>query len=74
MTDSAVMVLDKALSKRRLVAYGGELKKIHKSLNLDDVEDGDLINTGSDEELREDVDYVLERYKWHIGYNQYCKI
>jgi len=74
MTDSAVMVLDSALANRRLVAYGGELKKIHKSLNLDDVEDGDLINTGNDEEIREDIDYVLEHYRWHIGYKQYCKL
>lgn len=74
MTDSAVMVLDKALANRRLVAYGGELKKIHKSLNLDDVENGDLINTASDEGIREDVDYVLERYRWHIGYKQYYKL
>ncbi|MEG2985698.1 MAG: protein rep [Peptostreptococcaceae bacterium] len=74
MTDSAVMILDKALSNRRLVAYGGELKKIHKSLNLDDVEDGNLINTGEDEKIREDMNFVLERYRWHVGYNQYYKI
>jgi len=74
MTDSAVMVLDSALANRRLVAYGGELKKIHKSLNLDDVEDGDLINTCNDEEIREDIDYVLEHYRWHIGYKQYYKL
>lgn len=74
MTDSAVMVLDRALANRRLVAYGGELKKIHKSLNLDDVENGDLINTASDEDIREDVDYVLECYRWHIGYKQYYKL
>lgn len=74
MTDSAVMVLDRALANRRLVAYGGELKKIHKSLNLDDVENGDLINTCNDEDIREDVDYVLEHYRWHIGYKQYYKL
>lgn len=73
MTDSAVMVLDRALANRRLVAFGGELKKIHKSLNLDDIETGDLINTGDDEELREDLNYVLEHYQWHVGYNQYLK-
>lgn len=71
MTDSAVMILDEALAHRRLVAFGGELKEIHKSLNLDDIEDGDLINTGLDDELRQDVNYVLEYYKWHIGYKQY---
>lgn len=73
MTDSAVMVLDEALTNRRLVAYGGELKRIHKELNLDDAEDGDLINTGADEELREDIDFVIEHYQWHIGLHQYFK-
>ena len=73
MTDSSVRVLDGALANRRLTAFGGELKKIHKELNLDDAEDGDLVNTDSEEELREDVDYIIEKYKWNIGYNQYIK-
>lgn len=73
MTDSSVQVLDGALANRRLTAFGGELKKIHKELNLDNAEDGDLVNTNQDEELREDVDYIIERYKWNIGYNQYIK-
>lgn len=72
LTDSAVQVLDGALASRRLVAFGGELKKIHKQLNLDDAENGDLINTSS-EETREDVDYIVESYKWHIGYHQYIR-
>lgn len=74
LTDSAVMVLDRALANRRLVAFGGELKKIHKELNLDDAEEGDLINTGADEELNEDLNYVIEHYRWHIGYKQYYKV
>lgn len=75
LTDSAVQVLDGALANRRLVAFGGLLKEIHKKLNFDDAEDGDLINTGSaDEELREDIDFVIEHYKWHIGYRQYVKV
>lgn len=73
MTDDSVFILDKALANRRLVAFGGEFKEIHKLLNLDDMENGDLINTDN-EELREDLDYVIERYKWHIGYRQYYKI
>lgn len=72
LTDRAVYVLDGALKGRRLTAFGGELKKIHKELNLDDAEDGDLINMDS-EELREDVDYIVEKYKWNIGYHQYIK-
>lgn len=73
MTDSAVMVLDKALTNRRLVAFGGELRKIHKALNLDDIEKGDLVNTGDDEEIRDDLDYIIVHCFWHVGYNQYYK-
>ena len=72
LTDSAVMILDSALAGRRLIAFGGELRKIHRALSLDDAENGDLINTDN-EELREDLNYVIERYKWHIGYHQYIK-
>lgn len=72
ITDSSVRVLDGALANRRLVAFGGELKRIHKELNLDDIEDGDLVHTDY-EELREDIDYIVEQYKWHIGYYQYIK-
>ena len=74
MTDSSVLVLDSALANRRLVAFGGLLKEIHKKLNLDDIEDGDLVNTGDDEELREDVDYMIEVYHWHVGFRQYVRL
>lgn len=73
MTDSAVYVLENALANRRLVAFGGRFKEIHKLLSLDDAEDGDLINTDNDE-LRADVEYVLERYHWHVGYSNYVRI
>lgn len=73
MTDDAVLILDNALACRRLTAYGGILKDIHKKLNLDDLEDGDLINTDN-EEIREDLNYVIERYSWHIGYKQYFRV
>jgi len=73
MTDDAVFILDKALANRRLVAFGGLLRDIQKKLNLDDMENGDLVNTDN-EVLREDLDYILERYKWNIGYSQYTKI
>lgn len=73
MTDDAVLILDKALAYRRLTSYGGILKDIHKKLNLDDPEDGDLVNTDN-EDLREDLDYIIERYRWNIGYRQYLKV
>lgn len=72
LTDSAVRVLDYSLANRRLVAFGGEMKKIHKNLNLDDTENGDLVNTDN-EEIREDLNYVIEKYRWNIGYSQYSK-
>ena len=73
ITDGIVETLDKALFNRRLVAYGGEFKKAHKLLNLDDVLDGDLINVDG-QEIRSDLFYVLETYRWQIGLNRYVKI
>ena len=74
LTDASVSILDLALAGRRLVAFGGELRRIHKVLNLDDMEKGDLVNTGEEEEIREDVSYIIECYKWHIGYKQHIKV
>lgn len=73
MRDKSVMILDKSLARRRLTGWGGILKEVHQLLNLDDTEDGDLVNTDNDE-LREDLEYVIERYHWHIGYKNYIRI
>ena len=73
LTDDAVFILDKALANRRLTAFGGILKEYHKKLNLDDAEDGDLVNTDN-EELREDLEFIIERYSWNIGYKQYLRV
>lgn len=69
-TDRAVAVLDNALHKRRLVAYGGEFKCLHKALDLDDAETGDLIHTDNDS-VRADVGQALYIYHWHVGYRRY---
>ena len=71
-TDKAVLTLDSALANRRLVAFGGELRKAHRLLNLDDTENGDLIHTDNDE-LRDDLEFIIEHYHWHIGYSNYIK-
>jgi len=73
LTDDAVFILDKALAHRRLTAFGGILKEYHKKLNLDDAEYGDLVNTDN-EELREDLEFIIERYSWNIGYKQYLRV
>ncbi|OZV10198.1 hypothetical protein CIW83_21630 [Tissierella sp. P1] len=74
LSKETVFILDNALANRRLVAFGGELRNIHRELNLDDAVDGDLINTDNeDEALREDIKYYIEVYDWSVGYNQYIK-
>lgn len=67
VTDYLVSTFDMVLANRRLIAFGGIFKELHKKLNLDDTEDGDLIHVGDDEELREDLNYIIIRYKWQIG-------
>lgn len=62
--------LDRALAYKRLISYGGLLKKIHKELNLSDSEDGDLIHIDdeSDEIANGAVDIMAY---WHVGLNNY---
>ena len=72
-TDKAVKILDYALANRRLIAFGGLLKDIFQQLKLDDPEDGDLVNTDN-EDIRADLNYIIERYSWNIGYKQYIKV
>lgn len=75
LTDKSVYILNNSLKNRRLIAFGGEFKKIHKLLNLNDIEEDNLINTDNDiESIRDDVEIIIEKYKWHIGVNQYVKI
>lgn len=62
--------LDKALAYKRLISYGGLLKEIHKELNLEDAENGDLIHIDedSDEVANGAVDVMAY---WHVGLNNY---
>lgn len=69
-----VRVLDRALDSRRLVAYGGKLKELHRRLNLDDEIDGNLVEVGDQESLEDDLsagDIYTDIYYWHVGYSQY---
>lgn len=68
MTVETVRTLDKALESRRFIGLGGILKEIHKSLHLDDIEEGDLVHVESqstDEATPEEIVYF-----WN-GYSQY---
>lgn len=66
-----VKLLDKVLNKRRFFSLGGVFKTVHKKLELDDMESGDLVDIGS---LNLAVpDFSQEDYFWHSGYRQYFK-
>lgn len=57
--------LEEGLRQKRLISYGGLLKEIHKELNLDDVEDGDLIHTDDDEQKSsEEAFSIVAVWNW----------
>src|SRR5699024_12085833 len=55
--------LEEGLHRKRLISYGGLLKEIHKKLNLDDTEEGDLIHTDDDEKADEDGFSIIAMWK-----------
>lgn len=73
MTDNTVAILNNVLKGRRLIAFGKEFRKIHKELNLDDAEKGDLINTDVDDTVRPEIKEIIENYKWNFGFKQYFR-
>lgn len=64
-----VLALDNAFAYKRLIGYGGLLKKIHKELNLGNAEDGDLVNISEKDEIANGTFDVIAR--WHIGLKNY---
>lgn len=46
--------LEQGLYRKRMLSYGGLLKKKHKELNLDDAEEGNLIHTNEDEKVTDE--------------------
>ena len=59
--------LEKGLDRKRMLSWGGLLKQKHKILNLDDAEDGNLINT-SDEDKTTDEEEKAHSITaiWHF--------
>ena len=70
MIDMAVWIMDASIAGRRMCSYGGVLRKVHKLLNLDDPVDGDL-NDIDGEEIREDLAYLIVRYRWNYALGNY---
>src|SRR5699024_3571149 len=56
--------LEEGIQRKRLISYGGLLKEIHKKLNLDDTEEGDLIHTDDDEKADEDGFSIIAMWNW----------
>lgn len=59
LTDEVVEALYIALKNRRLVAYGGEMKKLHKAVK------------DKDDKIRTDVTGLITKYHWKVG-GYYC--
>lgn len=60
-----------ALRRRRLLGLTGCFREVARALKLDDMETGDLIDVDGGEgeavELRDDIEYVVLKYKWRCG-------
>ena len=65
LSEEIVRVLDKALHKRRLIAYGGIFKQVHRRLRLDEEEN--KANSKTDE----DDNAVRISYAWNVGLRNY---
>lgn len=63
--------LQKGLYRKRQIAFGGLFKQIKKELELDDIENGDLINLGDEESSISDGEVISvlwnhERQNYYI--------
>lgn len=67
----AVTELDKALARRRFVAWGGCMRAAHAALALDDAEDGDLLHIGEDAEAVADDTLLI--WDWVPGPRVYLR-
>src|SRR5699024_8055643 len=57
--------LEEGLHRKRLISYGGLLKEIHKKLNLDDAEDGDLIHADDEQEKADEEGFsIVAMWNW----------
>lgn len=57
--------LEEGLYRKRLISYGGLLKEIHKKLNLDDVEEGDLIHADDEQEQADQEGFsIIAMWNW----------
>lgn len=72
ITCETAELLDRALERRRLISYGGELAKVRRLLRLEDEENGDLVHI--DEDVPTEEDYKIVNYFWFSGVRDYYGI
>ena len=72
--DSAKVVddLQKGLYRKRQIAFGGLFKQIKKELELDDIENGDLMNIGDEENPISDGEIISVLWN-HERQNYYVR-
>ena len=57
--------LEKGLKRKRLISFGGIFKEIRKELQLEDIENGNLIDTDSNEEEKLNTgQIIIARWNW----------
>ena len=66
VTEDSIETFAEQLNGVRLITYYGSFAKVHKKLRLDDEKLTD--------DMREDVDYILTRYKYDPVLGQYVQI
>lgn len=62
-----VDVLDSALKRVRIIAFGGVLKKYYQELQLSE-------ENYNDEKIAEDIESVVLKYRWNFGMSKYLPI
>jgi plasmid rolling circle replication initiator protein Rep len=72
ITCEVAEMLDRALERRRLISYGGELAEVRRRLKLEDEETGDLVHI--DEDAPTEEDYKIVNYFWFSGVRDYYGI
>jgi plasmid rolling circle replication initiator protein Rep len=74
LTDKLVGALSTALHGRRMVAFGGVMKKIAEQLfSTDKPENGDLIHIDEEETIRKDIATTLISFRWNFGFANYVR-
>ena len=75
VTDYVVGTLDEVLHKRQLAGFSGIFWDMHRKLKLDDMTNGNLVDTHNDDDKeRSDLLLMTETYKWFDSIKDFVMI